>query len=71
MISGRPIYIAKADISPIFCIFQISASADKFFCLANAFEADFYFDDADVHILCMHTALTFSLLFAIDVNSSV
>ncbi len=31
-ISSRPIY------QPIFGIFQISASADKFFCLADAFE---------------------------------
>ncbi len=36
--SCRPIY------RPIFGIFQISASANKFFCLSDVF--DFYFDGA-------------------------
>ncbi len=36
-------YIANTDISADFAIFQISASADKFFCLADVFEAGLLF----------------------------
>ncbi len=62
-ISGRPIYRA------IFGIFQISALADKFFCLADAFEVGLLFWRRTA--APEHTVLTFSLLFTVVVNSSV
>ncbi len=58
------------SVWPIFGIFQISALADKFFCLADAFEETFILTVLRT-AAPEHTVFTFSLLLAVVLNSSV